>query len=177
MITMYIRNIFAHIKYFVCSKYSRKLLILFACILLASFIMVLFYYSKVKLTNDEELAYRNILTMKNMMNDPDSFKLRDCTIIKHINNNAVDYSYTIFKYSGNNAYGGTITDIAIFKNYIFISDYDKLNDYDNDMERKLKASVAYDLSVIKYDSLTDRLKNDKEWNIINIDTNKINRRL
>ena len=116
----------------------------FGAILLIIFLIVNFMVSN--LSEDEQLAYQNAVTMKKMMRDPDSFKLYDeMFLLKHYDDGNIDYTYTIFKYGGANGYGAVTTDEAIFKNGDYIMDYADEPDEDNPnyMEQvKVKADLA-----------------------------------
>lgn len=122
------------------------------------------------LTEEELIAYQNAVEMKEMMRDPDSFKLYDeMILLKHFDENGEnDYTYTIFKYAGTNGYGATVTEQAIFKGDEYIMDYaDDPND-EEDPETSIKQWL------VQRDIAEYRLIGDcDEWQKVDINVEKI----
>lgn len=120
------------------------------------------------LNEDEQLAYQNAIEMKDMMRDPDSFKLYDeMLLLKHFDENGEnDYTYTIFEYGGTNGYGAITTDEAIFKDGEYIMDYADEPDEDaSNYEEQLLAQL--DLSMYMFTGDGDT------WQMVEIDIEKI----
>lgn len=120
------------------------------------------------LNEDEQLAYQNAVEMKNMMRDPDSFKLYDqMALLKHRDDEGnVDYVYTIFKYGGTNGYGAITTDQAVFKDGEYIMNYG--DDPDKEASN-YEDQLLVDLDLMFYQLLGDT----EEWEWVDIDVGKI----
>ncbi|MBE5925883.1 MAG: zinc ribbon domain-containing protein [Lachnospiraceae bacterium] len=124
------------------------------------------------LNEDEQLAYQNAVEMRNMMRDPDSFKLYDeMFLLKHRDDDGnVDYIYTIFKYGGANGYGAITTDEAIFKDGEYIMNYsDEPDEDDADYLEQL---------IVKTDLKLYMLTGDEEtWEMVDVDIKKIKKKM
>lgn len=105
-----------------------------------------FLKNKVILNDDEQLAFDNIMSMKAMMKDPDSFKLYDEIEVYRIYNDdgSLNRRYTIFKYGGTNSYGGIVSNEAIFEDQTFLINYDdELTDADKkDIDMGIRKAYA-----------------------------------
>ena len=125
------------------------------------------------LNEDEQLAYQNAVELKEMMKNPDSFKLYDeFFILKHHDDDGnVDFTYTIFKYGGANGYGAITTDEAIFRDGEYIMDYaDEPDEDDPDYMKQLEAKANLALYVLSGgDSDT--------WEKIDVDVEKIKKKM
>lgn len=140
-------------------------------IAIIAFVLVKFIGSS--LNEDEQLAYQNAVGLKEMMKSPDSFKLYDeFFILKHHDDDGnVDYTYTIFKYSGANGYGTIITDEAIFRDGEYIMDYaDEPDEDDRDYMKQLEAKANLALYILSGGD------NDT-WERIDIDVEKIKKKM
>lgn len=125
------------------------------------------------LNEDEQLAYQNAVELKNMMKNPDSFKLYDeMFVLKHHDDyGKVDYTYTIFKYGGANGYGAITTDEAIFRDGEYIMDYaDEPDEDDSDYMKQLEAKANLALYILSGgDSDT--------WEKVDINIEKIKKKM
>jgi len=127
------------------------------------------------LNEDEQLAYQNAVAMKNMMRDPDSFRLYDeMILLKRLNENGdVEYTYTIFKYGGTNGYGAVVTNEAIFKDGTYIMDYaDEPDEDDPDYMEQL--TVQSDLAVFELQTLVG---DSDPFELVEIDVEKIKKKM
>lgn len=116
------------------AKNNKKKLTIIGGIVAAIIVLFLVInFAGSSLNEDEQLGYQNAVDLKNMMRDPDSFKLYDeFFLLKHIDDNGEnDYTYTIIKYGGANGYGAITTDEAIFKDGEYIMDYAEEPDEDD----------------------------------------------
>lgn len=120
------------------------------------------------LNEHEQLAYQNAVEMKEMMKNPDSFKLYDEMLLleKYDENGELLYTYTIFEYGGTNGYGAMTKDEAVFKDGDYIMDYadDPDKDDNNYMEQLL---TRMDLISFKMTGESD------QWKLIEVDVEKI----
>ncbi len=108
------------------SKVFLKLGLVFGILVLAAAaFFTAFHFIGPRLTDEEQLAYENAMKLKDMMKDPDSFKLYDeMFLLNHLDEDGnIEFTYTIFKYGGTNGYGAVTTDEAIFKDGEYIMDY------------------------------------------------------
>lgn len=125
------------------------------------------------LNEDEQLAYQNAVELKNMMKNPDSFKLYDeMFVLKHHDDyGKVDYTYTIFKYGGANGYGAITTDEAIFRDGEYIMNYaDEPDEDDSDYMKQLEAKANLALYILSGgDSDT--------WEKVDINIEKIKKKM
>lgn len=128
---------------------------------------------KSSLNEDEQLAYQNAVELKNMMRNPDSFKLYDeFFILKHHDDDGnVDYTYTIFKYGGANGYGAMTTDEAIFRDGEYIMDYaDEPDEDDADYMKQLEAKANLALYILSGND-------DDTWEKVDINVEKIKNKM
>lgn len=128
---------------------------------------------KSSLNEDEQLAYQNAVELKDMMRNPDSFKLYDeFFILKHHDDDGnVDYTYTIFKYGGANGYGAMTTDEAIFRDGEYIMDYaDEPDEDDADYMKQLEAKANLALYILSGND-------DDTWEKVDINVEKIKNKM
>lgn len=143
------------------AKKSRKPIIIVAVIAVA--IVVAGFAIKFAgsiLNEDEQLAYQNAVQMKNMMRDPDSFRLYDeMFLLKCFDENgALEYTYTVFKYGGANGYGAITTDEAIFKDGKYLMNYaDDADEDDPDYADQLIAKLDLSFYLLTGDSDTKKM--------------------
>lgn len=126
-----------------------------------------------RLNEDEKLAYQNAKQMKDMMKDPDSFKLYDeMFLIKRYDDEGnIDYTYTVFKYGGTNGYGALTTDEAIFKDDDFVMNYaDEPDEDDSNYGEQLLVKLDLELFLITSGD-------DDKWERVDIDIDKIKKKM
>ena len=131
------------------------------------------------LNKDEQLAYQNAVQMKNMLSNPDSFRLYDeMFLLKHFDDSgALEYTYTVFKYGGANAYGAIIADEAIFKDRTYIMNYSDDPDVDapNYIEQLLTSMdvLAWKIKLPENPDISESSDNTKQMVEVKIDVEKI----
>lgn len=156
------------------NKKIKKIIILAALVAVVVVIgAVVINIMKSSLNEDEQLAYQNATELKDMMRNPDSFKLYDeFFILKHYDDDgSVNYTYTIFKYGGANGYGAVTTDEAIFEDGEYIMDYaDEPDEDDSDYMKQLETKANLALYTL-YGS------DDKTWEKVDIDVEKIKHKM
>ena len=156
------------------SKKVKKIIIPIAILsILAIVCIVVLSFVKSSLNEDEQLAYQNAVELKEMMRNPDSFKLYDeFFILKHHDDDGkVDYAYTIFKYGGANGYGAITTDEAIFRDGEYIMDYaDEPDEDDSDYMKQLEAKANLAMYVLSGDD-------NETWEKVDIDVEKIKKKM
>lgn len=148
--------------------YKKPLIIVAAVAVIAIVVGLIINFTSSILNDDEQLAYQNAVQMKNMMKDPDSFRLYDeMFLLKHFNDEGEnDFTYTIFKYGGANTYGAITTDEAIFKNGEYIMDYaDEPDEDDNNYIDQILAKG----NILMWQMSGD----DDTWKMVDIDIEKI----
>ncbi len=167
---------------------KNKKILGIAIIIVAAIVVALFAFvgNKNSLNEDEKLAYENALTMKNMLKDPDSFKLYDedmafVLIKKHEdldNEKPIEYVYTVFKCGGTNSYGATVTTEEVFKDKEYVGTYEEIDNHDENRgsyseDLKTRASVDFLLF-----SASQTLGGTyKGWELVPIDVPKIKKKL
>lgn len=141
-------------------------------------IVVVAAKDKNSLNKYERMAYQQCLEMKNMLKNPDSFRLYDDMVfLQHYDEDGYnDYTYFIFEYGGTNGFGAMIKSGAIFKDGEFImDDNDDIDDDDYDTYRKRE--VMTDLSEFKYYMEHGKTLDDESWKIIEVNVNKIKKKM
>lgn len=126
----------------------------------------------------ERVAYQQCLEMKNMLKNPDSFKLYDdMMFLQHYDEDGDnDYTYFIFSYGGTNGYGAMIKSEAIFKDGEYIMDYDEdIDDDDYDADEKRDAMI--DLLEFEYYMEYGGDLDGESWKVININVNKVKKKM
>ena len=98
----------------------------------------------VELDENEELSYQNALQLRDMLKDPDSFKLYDTMYVlkQYYDDGTLFTTYCVFEYGGTNSYGGMIKSTAIFENNQYIMDFD--DDFDSLTDKQIVArAIVY----------------------------------
>lgn len=141
-------------------------------------IVVVVVKDKNFLNKYERMAYQQCLDMKNMLKNPDSFKLYDDMVfLQHYDEDGNnDYTYFIFAYGGTNGYGAMIKSEAIFKDGEYIMDYDDDID-DDDYDADEKRDVMIDLLEFEYYVEYGGTLDDESWKIINVNINKVKKKM
>ena len=156
------------------NKNFKKIIIMASVIAFIAIISVIIVnIIKFHLNEDEKLAYKNAVKMQRMMRNPDSFKLYDDFIILkcHDDNGKVKYTYTIFKYGGENGYGAITTDEAIFRDNKYVMDYSEEPEED-DPDYLDKLGVKLDLAIYAYQG-----ESNGTWERIDVNVEKIKHRM
>ena len=154
-------------------KNKKQLIVVAALALVAILVGLVISFAGSVLNEDEQLAYQNVVEMKSMMRDPDSFKLYDeMFLLRHYNEAGEnDFTYTIFKYGGANGYGAITTDEAIFKDGEYIMDYaDEPDEEDSNYGDQLLAKLHLAVYILNGES-------EGEWKKIDIDIEKIKNKM
>lgn len=148
---------------FLKKKKTISIIAIIATVILAIFLIVKF--GGTRLNKHEQLAYQNVVSMKNMMRDPDSFKLYDYILLLESMDKSgnVEHTYTIFKYGGTNSYGAIVTQEAIFEDSDYIMDYG--DEPENDRQFRVRAELAVYMLTVGGKDCTFRT--------INVDVGKI----
>lgn len=161
----------------IASKESKY--IIFASIVFILVIALIFIFNGPILSSDENLAYKNAVQLKSMLRDPDSFKLYDDMFLIKVHREDIDdgdYTYTLFKYGGSNAYGAIITDQAVFVDDMYLMDYSDIDETPDKSDEKyiyiLQAQI--DFFEYQYFSNTDK---DKYFETIDINIDKIKKKM
>lgn len=134
------------------------------------------------LNEDEQLAYENAVTLKNMMKDPDSFKLyeNDMYLLKFVDEEGnVGSIYTFFKYGGTNSYGAVLTDEAMFSENEYLGDYDDEIDM-SEPEADDKATLEHKVDARRAQLILERYWAGEYEDIIekvDIDVKKIKKKM
>lgn len=155
-------------------KNKKKLTIIGGIVAAIVLLVLIINFASSSLNADEQLAYQNILQLKNMMKDPDSFKLYDeLFLLKHFDEEGNhDYTYTIVKYGGANGYGAITTDEAIFKDGKYVMDYSEdLTQNTDDPDWSEKVMVDLDIQGYIY------FDGEEEWERIDLDIEKIKEKM
>ena len=101
----------------------------------------------VSLSEDEQLAYENAMTLRNALGNPDNFALGDEIYLLELydETGAYECTYTVMPYSV-----GSRSDRALFKNGVYVMDYSASPDkYDPDFISKMLVKghiLLYELS-------------------------------
>ncbi len=148
-------------------KLKKIIIPISAIVAVGIIVVVIINIIGMNLNEDEQLAYENAVQMRDMMKDPDSFKLYDeMFLLKHnVDGDDTASIYTIFEYGGTNEYGAMIKDEAIFQDGEFIMT--RYGDADDDDVDKVLA--RYNLS--QYSMFDDN------WEKVEIDVDKIKRKM
>ena len=101
---------------------------------------------------EEQYAVRNTKALRDMMKDPDSFKLRDDVVVIVDEKNHI--YYTFISASGSNSYGASIRSVSIFKDGKYFAD---LDDEDELLSKMEEAERLYKND--KSEENRDRLSN------------------
>lgn len=148
---------------------NKKPIMIGAAVAFALLLLVLIInFAGSTLNEHEQLAYQNVLELKSMMRDPDSFKLYDDMFQIEVlaEDGSVEHTYTIFKYGGANGYGAITTGQAIFKDGTYIMDYGDEPDKD---DPNYLEQVMTDFEINGYKLLGD----GDSYRTIDIDIEKI----
>lgn len=128
------------------------------------------------LNENEKIAYECAVELRDMMKNPDSFKLYDdeMTVLKRYADGELITVYTVFKYGGTNTYGGFTTDEAIFEDGEYRMDYAEELDIDEEglEEYALKTFLR---EAIRQGMSAD--KDDEKWERIDINVAKIRKEM
>lgn len=141
-----------------------KVIICIGLILIVLSIAVYFIGNAITSTPEKDMALHNVQKLKDMLKDPDSFKLYDdiLVIYQDINeNNSVSYIY--IDYGAKNSFGGMIRKTAMFKEYNYVGNYGDADGYDvnaENIDRSLDFLNA-GLTYLSYQVGTDSAKDYK----------------
>lgn len=106
---------------------KKSIIIISMIIITIIFCGLVVRFTYLTLNEDEQLAYQNAVTLQKMMRDPESFRLYDDMFLVKVfdgDDGSFEGTYTSFRYGGTNAYGAITTDNAIFKDKIFVVNFD-----------------------------------------------------
>jgi len=128
-------------KNFLSNKKIKKVLyiVIIAAIISISLILFLLYH----LSPYEQIAVTNVNDLRNMLKDPDSFKLYEDVLVIWYTDLAGDYCfYTYIDYSAKNSYGAMVRSTAMYKGYSYVGNMEDIDDLKKDL--RIKESIEPD---------------------------------
>lgn len=153
-------------------KHKKYLCTIIVTVIIAMILGLFINYMRFSLNEDEMYVYENALKLKDMMNDPDSFKIyENAALLEYYNDNGeLEHKYTVIEYGATNGYGANIKDEAIFEDTEYIMDYsDEPAKEDGDYLDKMKIKLNVMSGFIH--------ANDDTWKLIEIDVEKLKHKM
>jgi len=130
-------------------KLSKRTIIISLLIIAVVICGGIYFYSSNNLSEDEQIALRNVKDLKLMLKDSDSLKLNeDVLVIWYKESNEESDFYTYINYGAKNGFGAMDKDIAMYKGYKYIGDYSDVKEVDfktdkgADLESKMELISA-----------------------------------
>ena len=92
-----------------------------------------------QMSNDEKIVLENSKDLRQMLKDPDSFKLQEDILLlwyKDSEEGELEF-YTYISYGAKNGYGAMDRDTAMYKGYTYVGDFEELENTEEEEKKQL----------------------------------------